>query len=366
MKQKGIVTFEKHTNMKVYKLFGWIVIQALLFTACGTDKGADAAARADTSAVKVYPARVTKVQKQSITKTIDYTANLVAFKEIHFAPSSPGRINKIHVEVGDRVTKGQVLVEMDKTQLNQAATQYENAKINFRRIDTLHRLKSISEQQYDQVKAQYEVAKSSYEYLMENTNLLSPVNGMVTAKYFENGELYSGAPNTLAGKAAIVTLMQINPLKAVVSISQSYFSDVKQGMEASITTDIIPGKVFKASVYKVYPTIDAATRTFKTEIMVKNASEILRPGMFGNIKIKLKDTEALVVPSIAVLKQEGTNHRYVFVNDKGSARQVIVKIGKRFDDQLEIAADGLKEGDELIVDGQANLLNGSKIKLVTK
>lgn len=352
--------------MKSIRNIVWVVTGILLFASCNSDKssGAKKAEVKSDSTEKVYPVKIQEIQKQTVSHTLDYTANLTAFKEIYYAPASPGRIDKIHVDVGSRIVKGQLLIEMDRTQLNQARTQYENMKTNFQRIDTLHQLGSTSEQQYEQMKTQYEIAESSYEFLLENTTLKSPIDGIVTGKYFENGELYSGAPNTMAGKAAILTLMQINTLKTIVSISQTYYPKMKKGMKADIAIDIFPGKVFHGLVYKVYPTIEASTRTFKTEIIIENASEILRPGMFGTIKIKLKDIEALVVPSVSVLKQEGTNNRYVFVNDNNTAKQVMVTLGKRYDDQLEIIATEITEGDDLVIEGQANLLDGSKINIV--
>lgn len=338
----------------------FVVALALAFASCNKAKSTKSDSQ---EAERVYPVAVQKIEKQEIIRTLDYTANLIPFTEIHLAPASPGRISKINVQVGSRVSKGQVLVEMDKTQLTQAKTQLENARYNFMQIDTLYRLGSIAEQQYENVKTQYELAKSNVEFLSENTTLASPINGIVTDKYFENGEMFSGAPNTPAGKAAVLILMQINPLKAVVNISQTHFPDVKQGMEARVATDIYPGKEFQGRVYKVYPTINTNTRTFLTEVEVKNNEESLRPGMFTTIHIDLHSEEILVVPSIAVLKQEGTNNRYLFVNENGKARQIDVTIGKRIDDKLEIVANGIKEGAEVIVKGQANLLNGSSIEI---
>lgn len=313
---------------------------------------------------RIFPVKTAKIQKETITRTLNYTANIVAFKEIYYAPAAPGRINKIHVEIGSRVKKGDLLVEMDRTQLNQAKTQLENARFNFQRIDTLYQLGSISEQTYEQTKTQYELAKSNVNFLIENTTLSSPIDGVVTGKYFENGEMYSGAPNTPVGKAAVIALMQINPLKAIVSISQQYFSAVKEGMEADVQVDPLPGKTFKGKVYKVYPTIDPYTRTFQVEVTIDNDNKILRPGMFGDIEIVLKDEETLLVPAIAILKQEGTNNRYVFVHENGTARQIEVTIGERINDKVELKADEIKSGMELIVQGQANLLNGSKVKVV--
>lgn len=310
------------------------------------------------------PVKTTKISSQSLTRTLEYTANLVAFKEINYAPSSPGRIDQIKVEVGSRVKKGDILVEIDKTQLIQAKTQLASAQDNLQRIDTLYKLGSISEQQYEAAKTQYDLALSNVDYLTRNTTLKSPITGIVTGKYFENGKLYSGAPNTAAGKAAILSLMQINPLKAIVSISQTYYESVKNGMKASISSDIIKDQNFEGRIINVYPTLDPVTRTFKTEILVDNPQETLRPGMFVTIRIELGEEETLVVPANAVLKQSGTNIRYLFINENNTARRIEVEIGTRLNNQIEVISSELKEGMELIVEGQARLLQGSTIHVI--
>jgi len=148
-----------------------------------------------------------------------------------------------------------------------------------------------------------------------------------------------------------------------VNISQSHYSNVKEGMKAEITCDNFSDKVFEGSVYKKYPVIDAATRTFKTEIMIPNSRETLRPGMYGKISIELKDEDVLVIPSIGVLKQEGTNNRYVFLHEDGLAKRVDVTLGKRFDDQIEVSGEGITEGAELIIEGQSNLLNDTEVEV---
>ena len=260
--------------------------------------------------------------------------------------------------------KGDILVEIDKTQLIQAKTQLASAQDNLQRIDTLYKLGSISEQQYEAAKTQYDLALSNVDYLTRNTTLKSPITGIVTGKYFENGELYSGAPNTAAGKAAILSLMQINPLKAIVSISQTYYESVKNGMKASISSDIIKDQNFEGRIINVYPTLDPVTRTFKTEILVDNPQETLRPGMFVTIRIELGEEETLVVPANAVLKQSGTNIRYLFINENNTARRIEVEIGTRLNNQIEVISSELKEGMELIVEGQARLLQGSTIHVI--
>jgi RND family efflux transporter MFP subunit len=177
--------------------------------------------------------------------------------------------------------------------------------------------------------------------------------------------MFSGAPNTQVGKAAIVTIMQVNPLKAMVSISQTFYQDVKKGMKTRISTDIIPGIDFEGEVTQISPTINPMTRTFQAEVVVKNPNEALRPGMYADIEIALLEDDVVMLPAISILKQSGTNNRHIFVFEDGKARQIEVGIGKRIDDLVEVICTESLEGKRLIVEGQARLTNGSEVKLAT-
>jgi membrane fusion protein (multidrug efflux system) len=315
---------------------------------------------ADTSSVIV---RTTKISNQQIIRSVEYSSTLTAWKEVHMVPASPGRIEKIYVETGSRVSAGDILVQMDRTQLQQALVQLKNIETDFKRLDTLQKVGSIAEQKYDQVKAQYEIAKSNAGFLQENTQLRAPFDGIISGKYYEEGEMYSGVPNTQAGKAAILSIVKINPLKAIVGISESYYPLITQGMTAGIRSDIYPDKIFRGRIYRIYPTIDPLTHLFQVEIEVVNPGEKLRPGMFVRATINYGTAESILVPSVAVLKQTGTNERYVFINKDNRAARKTVKTGIILDDNIEIT-EGLEAGDELITTGQNKLEDKVNIRIV--
>src|SRR5659263_138628 len=105
-------------------------------------------------------------------------------------------IEKIYVEVGDKVNKGDNLFLMDRSQLFQLKLQLSNLEKDLNRIDTLLKSGSAKQQQYDQMKTQYDVTKTNVDFMEQNTLLKAPFNGIVTGKYFENGEIYSGSPTT--------------------------------------------------------------------------------------------------------------------------------------------------------------------------
>lgn len=326
---------------------------------CSGKKDADKNA----NAVETIPVKVQKLEKQDIARTLDYTANLQADEQVYYAPAATGRISKIYVEVGDRIKKGQLLVDMDKTNLHQAEVQLKNLETEYNRAKMLNETQSISKQAYDAAVTQYEVAKSNVDFLKENTQMLAPFNGVVTGKYFENGEVYTGGAFGGASKPSIIAIEKINPLKAYVNLSEQYFLAVKKGTKVALKSSLFPDRVFEGTVSIVYPTIDPASRTFTVEVKVPNDDEALRPGMYGTINFFIGNTATVVAPAIAVLKLQGANDRYVFLNKDGKAKRVAVTLGKRFEDKVELISDEIHEGDELIVVGQGRLVDGSALKI---
>jgi RND family efflux transporter MFP subunit len=312
---------------------------------------------------RVRPVKVMELSEQIISRDVDYPANLIANEDVHLAPSTPGRIIRINAEIGYKVSAGQLLIQMDPTQLNTTELQLMSLEKDMQRFDTLIQYGGVAKQQYDQMKTQLDVTRANYELLKANTNVTAPFSGTVTGKYFENGELYLGAPNTQAGKVAILVIQQTNPIKALISVSEKYYPVVKAGMPVSLTTEIYPEQTFEGKISLIYPTINSVTKTFNVEIQIPNSSELLRPGMFAKVGLELGQDSALIVPSTAVLQQLGTNTRYVFIYEDGVAKKVNVKLGKRFDDKFEIISDQIKPNDKLIVAGHANLDNGMKVQI---
>lgn len=338
-----------------------VMMVAVIFSACTPNKKDQEASDIQS---RIEPVRVSPLDYQTVTRDVEYTSNLQAYEEIHMTPATPGRIEKIYVEVGARVAKGDLLVQMDRTQLHQAEVQLRTIETDLKRFDTLQKAGSIAQQQYDQLAAQVEIAKNNIAFFRDNTRLLAPFSGIITGKYFESGEMYSGTPVAMIGKAAIVSLAQIDLLKTIVPVSEKFFPLVKTGIEVIITTDIYPDKEFTGRVFRIHPTVDPASRTFNVEISIDNRSHSLRPGMFSRVRFSLDRFEAMIVPAIAVLKLQGSNERYIFVEKDGIAKRIGVSLGKRYDENVEVIAEGLYEGDHIIVSGQARLQDGMQVTVV--
>jgi membrane fusion protein (multidrug efflux system) len=353
--------------MKYLSTIPVILICGLFLSGCSskTKPSADESLAAATVVEKaLIPVKVSALTKTKIARTIDYTATVLPFEEVNMAPSTPGRIDKIYVEVGDKVNKNDKLFMMDRTQLYQLKLQLSSLTKDLSRLDTLLKSGSAKQQQYDQLKTQYDVTKTNVDFMEDNTLLKSPFVGIVTGKYFENGEMYSGSPTTQTGRSAVITLMQVNPLKVNVSISEQYYPMIKKGMKAEVTADVYKTEKFIATVYRISPTINSGTRAFNVEMELPNRNELLKPGMFVRVSMDLGEVETFVVPANTVMVQEGTNTRFVYIERANVAQRIEVLLGKRFDDQLEIISDNLKEGDNLVTEGQARLINGDRIEIV--
>lgn len=353
--------------MNYLKTISVIMISSLILSACSSkrsNEGSAASGNPSGSEKASIPVKVMTLKKARISRTIDYTATVLPYEEVNMAPSTPGRIDKIYVETGDRVTKGQELFLMDRTQLYQQKVQLASVEKDLSRLDTLLRTGSVTQQQYDQMKTQYEVLKTNVDFMEENTLLRAPFTGVITGKYFENGEMYSGTPTTQSGRSAVVTIMQVSPLKVNVAVSEQYYPLIKNGMKAIITADVYPGEVFNGRVFRKAPTVNSVSRSFIVEIELPNRDDLLKPGMFVRVSMDLGEVETFVVPASTVLLQEGTNIRYVFVEEQGVAKRIEVLIGKRFDDRLEVISDILKEGSRLVTEGQSRLLNDDKVEVV--
>lgn len=351
--------------MKSLKLLSLMFAAAILMlsVSCTSSSKKNEDKQTTSGQVQLVPVKTTVVTKESIIRQIEFTATLNPFEEVHLAPSAPGRIEKINVEISDFVKQGELVVLMDRTNLNQAQINLMKIKADFRRLDTLKKTKSIADQQYDQMKSAYELAENTYNSLLENTQLRAPFTGVVSGKYFEDGEIYSGSPVASVGKPAIISIVQINNLKALIGISANYYPIIRTGMKAEVKADLYPDLTFRGEIYRIYPTIDNLTKTFTVEMKIGNENLKLRPGMFAKIKLDLGRGEALMVPTIALIKQTGTNDMYLFLNRDNKAIKQSVQIGRIIDDKTEILS-GINEGDEVITTGQNKLVNQTPVSVI--
>ena len=275
----------------------------------------------------------------------------------NIAPQTAGRIRKINVDVGSYVGKGQILAEMDKLQLEQTRLQLQNDSTEYERLKTLFEQGGVAASDFEAFELAYKVRRTTYENLLENTILRSPIYGYVTARNYDVNDLYSMAQ-------PIFTVQQVVPVKLLVGISESEYTKVKAGDEVTLTADALPGQEFTGKVVRLYPTMNPATHTFNAEVRVNNYDRALRPGMYARVTVKFGVNNSIVVPDRAIVKQEGSGQRFVFVlNEDNTVSYVPVGIGRHMGREYEITS-GLEEGQRIVVKGQNGLKDGSSVNVL--
>lgn len=342
-----------------------ILTLALGATACKGKKNAGpetsvVSAQRDTSTHLVGTARASL---DTVTALESYSATARPFEESSITAGIAARIQSLKVDVGDRVRKGQVLVQMDPTMLLQQQAQLATLELNYRRVDTLRRVGSASRQQYDQLRTQYEVTKAAVANLARNTTLTSPIDGVVTGRYASEGDLFTMAPSAAAGgKAAILTVMQINPVKVLFSAPEVYYSRLREGQRVVITIDAHGEERFQGKIFRIAPSIDPATHTFVTEVTVPNHDGKIRPGMFARAHVDFGRRVRVLVPDLAVIEQRGSDNKYVFTVVDGTVHRQEVTTGELYGDRIEVLT-GLRGDEEVVVAGATSLLAGVKVEV---
>lgn len=336
--------------MKAFNYFVAALGMTVAFSSCQNKNNTQQAVKPDVKPI----VELASVTIESVDQLQVYSATVEGDVRNNIAPSAPTRIDKILVEVGDNVRKGQKLVQMDEANLRQLELQIRNQEVQFNRTDELYKVGGVSKAEWDNIKMSLDVNRTAYNNLLINTQLVSPIDGVVTARNYDNGDLYSGQP--------VLVVQSISPVKLLVNVSEQYFSRVNLNDAVSIEMDAYPGEVFAGKISLIYPAIDAATHTFPIEIKVPNADRKLRPGMFARATLNLGTEQHVVVPDIAIVKRAGSGDRFVYVYENGKVSYNKVELGQRMGDRYELLS-GVPNNASVVIAGQNKLSDGIEVEV---
>ena len=335
-------------KMKPY----YIMPLAIILTACGNDdNGGETDVKDELPQVEISTVAV-----ESVPQIKEYTANVEAENINNISPSAPNRIKSIAVEVGDPVRRGQTLVVMDGANITQSKINLDQIEREYNRAVQLLEIGAGTQQAVDQLKAQLDAARSQYDNLLENTQLISPINGVVTARNYDPGDMTGNQP--------VLTVGQLTPaVKVIVNISESDLALIRRGMPVDVRFDAFEGREFTGRIARIYPTVDPATRTFTAEIAINNGDGAIKPGMFARVSMNLGERSSVVVPDRAVVKQSGSGNKYVYVYSKGKVSYNRVELGRRLDNTYELLS-GVADGDTVVISGQTRLADGVAVEII--
>ena len=343
--------------MKYLKLSIIAFAVVALITACGQKDKANTATPTGQDTQKAAPVvSVITAQAEDVDVTNTFTSNIEPYATNNIVSQTAGRIVSINAEVGQRVRKGQLLAKMDDVNLAKTRMQYVNDSTELARLTQLYEIGAIAQSDYDMAKLALNVTQKTYQNLAENTYLRSPINGVVTARNYDKGDMYSMAQ-------PIFVVEQIQPVKMLVNVSESLFTQVHEGMEFDIDVDAYPDEVFKGKVNLLYPTVSATTHTFPVEVICQNADQRLRPGMFARVTANFGTNHNVVVPDVAVVKQQGSGEHFVYVlQPDNTVKYTLVELGRRLGNRYEIV-NGINEGDRIVTEGQVRLKDGVSVTI---
>lgn len=325
------------------------------------------------------PVEVFTVKRQKVLEVVDFTATLEPRQEALIVPRVSGLIERIYVQEGDWVRKGQALAEIEKADyelalrqasasLREAEVSYEQSRRDYERYKELFESRVISQREFEGVRVQYELAsvrleraRAAYEEARkayEETTVRAPFSGVVTERLKEEGErVRSSLPGQ---EAALLRLQDISTVRATGYLPQVEMGRIRVGMEAELEVDAFEERTFKGRVVLVNPMVDPQSRSFMVKVEVPNPQGLLKGGMFAKVRILLGEKEALVVPREAILREEGVWVHHCFVVKDGVAERRIVEPQFTPFWYVEVKA-GLREGEKVIIGGHQGLLGGERV-----
>ena len=344
--------------MKKIFLKSMFAVAAVAMVSCGSEQKPAQSETKVEEVVELPKVEVQAAESRVVSQEAIYTGTVEAKVVNNIAPQQPLRIKNIRVDIGDHVKKGQLLVELDASTLSQTKTQLDNAKTEYERTNELYQIGGASKSEWEARRMQYDVLQTTYNNLVENTTLVSPISGIVTARNYDKGDMYSGA-------APVLVVAQIKPVKIMINVSEPLFSKVKRGMAVSVSLDAYGEEEFSGKIARIYPTIDPTTHTFRVEVNIANSNERVRPGMFARVTLPYEQKQRIVIADRGVQKLMGSGDRYVYVYNPAdnTVRYSKVELGRRLDTEYEVLS-GVNEGEMIVTSGHMRLTNGCKVEVV--
>lgn len=335
-----------------------LIIAAATLIGCNSNQEKKTSEAAAVEEPKAIAIKTCTAESMTVDLKETYTSEILPYKENDITPAAQGlHIDEIKVDVGDRVKAGDVVVTLNRTNLKQLEINLATVQDTYDRMKPVHEAGGVSDQQMIELENTLNLQKEVVDNMRRNSEIKSPISGVVTARNFENGDLFASMP--------ILHIMQIDKLKVMANVSEQYYPNVKVGQSVDITVDIFPGETFEGKVTRINPALDAATRTFGVEITIPNKNERLRPGMYARATFNMGKRNGVMVDDVAVQKQIGSSERYVYVIKDGVAEFRLIRDGRRVGSKIDII-EGLEAGEKVATTSFMRLSNGAKVEIINE
>ena len=286
--------------------------------------------------------------------------SLKSNESVVLRPEIAGRIAAIHLREGMPAAKGAVLVALDAStqaaELRQAEANLALSQANHRRTEELYEKKFVSARARDEAAANLKVLEAAValaQARLQKTQIRAPFAGIVGIRNVSIGDYVKEGQE-------LVNIEDIGALKADFRLPESYLSRLRKGQSVEVSTDAMPGQMFKGTLDAIDPLLDASGRAILLRARLENPDLKLRPGMFVRVRLAFGgERQGLAVPEEALVPAGDDN--FVFRVVEGKAQRVMVKVGQRRGATVEIT-EGLKAGDEVVSAGQLKLRDGVPVR----
>lgn len=298
-----------------------------------------------------------------LVERITATGTVLADEGVELSAESSGLITELNITEGARVSKGDLLVKINDTELQAelaaARIQLDLARLQSNRQQQLLSSRGASQEAYDLALNELRVRESAIALLearIQKTEIRAPFDGTIGLRYVSPGAYLTPATR-------VATLQSTAALKIDFTVPERYMDRIAAGGEVSVRVAGLPG-AFPGSIYAVEPRIDEATRTLRLRARAANPGNRVIPGAFATVEIALREIpDAILVPAGAIIP--GLNEKSVFILEDGKAVQRKVETGLRLASDILILS-GLNAGDVVITSGQLQLRPGMAVQAVAR
>ncbi len=347
--------------MNIVKLVTFILLPvgSLLFTGCSDSEGKTD--NKNKEEIKKVSVETIVLKAKKFSDFVSVVGSVKPFQKALLSTTEGGKIIKFTKDKGDFAKKGETILEIDnellKANLDATKSQYELAAITFQKQETIYKQNVNSEIQYLQAKYGMQQLKANLKMIQtryNNTFIVAPFSGYINNKFYDEGELAPvGQP--------IINLIDIRKVKIEAGIPETYIASIKKGDKATIFVKAI-NKEYSGKISFVGTSVNSSNRTFPIEITINNKSKELKPELIAEVKIQTKAFDKMItIPTEVITRVD--NGYIVYVNNNGIAESREVKIMKRTGNLVAIS-EGLRDGDNLIIVGYQNLIDGQAIEEV--
>ena len=304
---------------------------------------------------------IIEAKVQPVSESLSLVGTIAANEIVEIKSETDGTVEKIPFTEGQEVKQGDLLVQLDESKfaatVAEAEANFKLSVANHERSKQLFRDKLISQQEFDQIAAQFQANVASLELKrrqLRDTQIRAPFSGIVGARQI--------SPGQVIGKNITLTwLVDLDPVKVEVDVPERYLSQVAIGQSMEFGVAAFPNDRFKGEVYFISPQLNSTTRTALVKARIPNPGHKLKGGMFANLALTLRLRDSAIVVPEPALVSNGDAVTVFIVDDKGMAQIRPVKVGLRLAGKAEVLS-GVQAGDKVVVEGVQKLFPGASVK----